>query len=217
MNNNDDHQSSTLTKRQRTLHPLPNFYTNDLDMNDVQSSRCYKEWSSLSDGEVFTKYGTNFIKGDERDEQRLICRIHTQKADKCNYNINVITSEELNNRNHKSEPIYFTKSFIPCTRINRRLSIHHINDKMVHTFLSRDQQHIGASTPVRVNLTDSRKMTVLQSMLAFKTFFRAKGSEFAKKTIIDYYNKHYLQKGSQNIKQVKNIFDRENDMSKVCI
>lgn len=261
MNDNNNQQSSKPPKRQRTLRPLPH----DFDMNDVQSSCSYKEWSSLSDGEVLTKYSTNFIKGNERDEQRLIRRIHTlkyrpssvkkrkpvemqeyksQKNDdhkevvplqsqsnlrytqlteknnskvnkKCNYNINhVITMEELKNRNHKSKPIYFTKNFIPYTRITQKLSTHHINNKMVHTFLVRDQQDIDSSTPVKV--TDSIKMTVMVSMNVLKSFFRTRGYEIARKLIIDYYNKHYLQEGSQNITKIQTIFDRENDISKVC-
>ena len=48
-----------------------------------------------------------------------------------------------------------------------------------------------------------------------KTFFRKKGKDFAIKTIIDYYNEHYLEQGSEEVITIKDIVDRKHDMCKV--
>ena len=62
---------------------------------------------------------------------------------------------------------------------------------------------------------NQRKKSVLDSVNAMKSFFRNKGYEYGKKEVIDYYNEHYLELGSEEVITIKDIVDRKHDMCKV--
>ena len=129
-------------------------------------------------------------------------------------NFNAITKEELQNRTRDSKRIYFDFNFIPSKFITHEPKIHDITPEMVHQFLNRYNDH-NRDFSNMVWLTESKKKSVLDSVNAMKSFFRNKGYEYGKKEVIDYYNEHYLEQGSEEVITIKDIVDRKHDMCKV--
>jgi hypothetical protein len=49
----------------------------DIDIESVRQHPCYLEWLSLSDGDTLKRYNFTYVKGVDKDEDRLIRRIRT--------------------------------------------------------------------------------------------------------------------------------------------
>ncbi len=134
-------------------------------------------------------------------------------------NYNPITIKELKTRGRTTSknPIYFDNGFIPACFIDNEFSendLFYITPEMVYQFLNRENQGVDYTSIETV--TEADEETVLQSIYAIKTFFRSIGSDIAKTKLIEHYIKKYWRPGTERVKGLTDIIDREKaDIEKV--